>query len=87
METRVEETCKCNSLRKQGYFVPHSATLQVKVLARSPFGNQLIWFRETFSQIKSLAPKIIGTMATKMVATWRVAEVRFNPFDPRNYYS
>ena len=33
------------------------ATLQVKVFARSPFGNQLFWFRETFLQIKSPAAK------------------------------
>ena len=31
--------------------------LQVKVFAWSPFGNQLFWFRETFLQIKSPAPK------------------------------
>ena len=33
------------------------ATLQVKVFARAPFGNQLFWFRETFLQIKSPAAK------------------------------
>ena len=47
-----------------------NSTLQVKVFAYewefqpsklrlfwSPFGNQLFWFRETFLQIKSPAPK------------------------------
>ena len=34
-----------------------SPTLQVKVFTRSPFGNQLFWFRETFLQIKLPAPK------------------------------
>ena len=32
-------------------------TLQVKVFAWLPFGNQLFWFRETVLQIKSPAPK------------------------------
>ena len=33
------------------------ATLQVKVFAWLPLGNQLFWFRETFLKIKSPAPK------------------------------
>ena len=33
------------------------ATLQVKVFAWSPFGNQLFWFRESFLQIKLPAAK------------------------------
>ena len=41
-------------LTLQNYF---KSTLQVKVFAWSPFGNQLFWFRETFLQIKSPAPK------------------------------
>ena len=45
-----------------------TATLQVKVFAWSPFGNQLFWFKETFLLSKSPAPKILGAMATKMVA-------------------
>ena len=35
----------------------HPATLRVKVFAQSPFGNQLFWFKESFFQIKSPAPK------------------------------
>ena len=34
------------------------STLQVKVYAWSPFGNPLFWFRETFLQVKSPAPKV-----------------------------
>ena len=37
------------------FYIRHLAyisTLQVKVFAWSPFGNQLFWFRETFLQIK-----------------------------------
>ena len=30
---------------------------KLKFFTRSPFGNQLFWFRETFLQIKSPAPK------------------------------
>ena len=42
-----------NQLRHKLY----CPTLQVKVFARSPFGHQLFWLRETFLQIKSPAPK------------------------------
>ena len=50
------------------------ATLQVKVFAWLPLGNQLFWFRETFkNQVTS--SKISGAMVTKMVPTWRVAMV------------
>ena len=41
-----------NASFKQGV-----ATLQVKVFAWSPFGDQFFWFRETFLQIKSPASK------------------------------
>ena len=34
-----------------------TATLQVKVFAWSPFGNQLFWFRETVLLSKLPAPK------------------------------
>ena len=44
-------------------------TLKVKVFAWSPFGDQFFWFRDTFLQFK-----ILGAMATKMVATWRVGK-------------
>ena len=47
-------------------------TLQVKVFAQLPFGNQLFWFRETFLANQVGSSKILGAMATKMVATWRV---------------
>lgn len=46
--------------------------LQVKVFAQLPFGNQLFWFRETFLANQVGSSKILGAMATKMVATWRV---------------
>ena len=46
--------------------------LQVKVFARLPFGNQLFWFRDTFLANQVGSSKILGAMATKMVATWRV---------------
>ena len=48
--------------------MPHRTTLQVKVFAQSPIGNQLFWFRETFTD-QVASSKILGTMATKMVAT------------------
>ena len=51
------------------------STLQVKVFPRSPFGNQLFWFREAFFTNQVTSSKIFGTMATKMVATWRVAVI------------
>ena len=42
----------------KGYRVPaFHPTLEVKVFALLPYGNQLFWFRETFLQIKSPAPK------------------------------
>ena len=45
------------SNRNQHLISPYFSTLRVKVFAQSPFGNQLFWFRETFLQIKLLAPK------------------------------
>ena len=46
--------------------------LQVKGFAQLPFGNQLFCFRETFLANQVGSSKILGAMATKMVATWRV---------------
>ena len=54
-------------------------TLKVKVFAWSPFGDQFFWFRETSLQIK-----ILGTMATKMVATWGVLVSMLMGFDWTN---
>ena len=48
------------------------STLQVKVFAWLPFGDQFLWFRETFFANQVVGFKILGAMATKMVATWRV---------------
>ena len=48
-----------------------NSTLQVKVFAWSPFGNQLFWFRETFFTNQVTSSEILGAMATKMVATWK----------------
>ena len=50
----------------------YASTRQVKVFAWSPFGNQLFWFTETFFTNQVTSSKILGTMATKMVTTWRV---------------
>ena len=47
-------------------------TLQGKGFAQLPFGNQLFCFRETFLANQVGSSKILGAMATKMVATWRV---------------
>ena len=46
-------------------------TLQVKVFAWSPLGDQFCLFRETFYK-SSRQLQNCGAMATKMVATWRV---------------
>ena len=50
----------------------YASTLQVKVFAWSPFGNQLFWFTETFFTNQVTSSKILGAIATKMVSTWRV---------------
>ena len=50
----------------------YASTLQVKVFAWLPFGNQLFWFTETFFTNQVASSKILGAMATKMVTTWRV---------------
>ena len=60
------------------------STLQVKVFAWSPIGNQLFWFRETFLQIKSPASKFYAPVATKMVTTWRVARQMLIVIKPFN---
>ena len=60
----------------KSYTILLSATLQVKVFARSPFGNQLFWFGKTFFTNQVVSCKILGAMATKMVATWRIVSVR-----------
>ena len=43
---------------KENWRKPSAPTLQVKVFAWSPLGNQFCWFRETFLQIKSPASKL-----------------------------
>ena len=45
------------------------ATLQVKVFAWSPFGDQFFRFSETFFTNQVASFKILGAVATKMVAT------------------
>ena len=47
-------------------------TLQVKVFAWLPFGNQLFWFWGDFFTKQVASSEILGAMVTKMVATWRV---------------
>ena len=42
------------------------------MFARSQFGNQPVWFRETFFTNQVASFKILGAMATKVVTTWRV---------------
>ena len=49
-----------------------TATLQVKVFAWSPFGNQLFWFWGDFFTKQVASSEILGAMVTKMVATWMV---------------
>ena len=60
------------NLNIESLYLLSSSTLQVKVLAQSasPFENQLFWFRETFFH-EVASSKILGTMMTKMVSTWR----------------
>ena len=60
------------------------STLQVKVFAWSPIGNQFFWFKETFLQIKSPASKFYAPVATKMVTTWRVARQMLIAIKPFN---
>ena len=60
----------------KSYTILLSATLQVKVFARSPFGNQLFWFGKTFFTNQVISCKILGAMATKTVASWRIVSVR-----------
>ena len=60
----------------KSYTILLSATLQVKVFARSPFGNQLFWFGKTVFTNQVVSCKMLGAMATKMVATWRIVSVR-----------
>ena len=43
--------------------------LQVKIFTWPPFGNQLFWFRKTFSTNQVASFKILGAMATNLVAT------------------
>ena len=43
------------------------------MFAQLPFGHQLFWFREAFLANQVGSSKIlVGAMATKTVATWRV---------------
>jgi len=61
------------------WMINKKPTLQVRAFfAWSPFGNQLFWFRELFLQ--NMKP---FTMATKMVATWRVRSKE--KIEPKNF--
>ena len=48
---------KCNLVEAhfcvniESLYLLSSSTLEVKVFAQSPFGNQLFWFRETFNKL------------------------------------
>ena len=52
-ELRLQNEC----ILKDYVVTPSLNNIQVKVLARLPFGHQLFWFRQTFLQIKMPAPK------------------------------
>ena len=57
IQKRTTEYCSVEWSHAEIYCKIFTATLQVKVFAWSPFGNQLFWFKETFLLSKFASSK------------------------------